>query len=287
MPRRTLQLVDALPEQARLLAGCRRRESDTVGHHDCGPLGLPDGVHDRHACRRRRRGDPRYARRPRAGVEGSVDAGHRCVLLGNWGSRIRWPSDRRLRPDGASVATGETPIDEARAGDSAADLWGFGDSLVYDAIEIADGSAGILSISGRAFTMGFTIYLPSYSEQTLVHECVHTWQFQFAGFRYIGNSALNQLDSVVFNRDYDPYEWRRAIDAGDSWFTLRSAEAQAKFVEDVWALGSFDFTDPEVTDPVGSGAFFREDESGHNAFVMAGVAYTAQANAAWRILRTS
>ena len=70
--------------------------------------------------------------------------------------------------------------------------------------------------------MGFTIYLPSYSAQALVHECVHTWQFQFGGFGYIGNSALNQLDSLVFSRGYDPYKWRPAIDAGESWFTLRS-----------------------------------------------------------------
>jgi hypothetical protein len=167
-------------------------------------------------------------------------------------------------------------------------LWPiFRDSLAYDAIELVVGPAGILTISGRAFTMGFTIYLPSYSEQTLVHECVHTWQFQFSGFGYIGNSALNQLDSLVFSRGYDPYEWRPAIDAGGSWFTLRSAEAQAKFVDAVYATGTFDFTDPAVPDAVGSGAFFREDDSGHNAFVVAGVTYTSQANAAWRILRTS
>ena len=67
--------------------------------------------------------------------------------------------------------------------------------------------------------MGFTIYLPSYSAQALVHQCVHTWQFQFGGFGYIGNSALNQLDSLVFSRGYDPYKWRPAIDAGESWFT--------------------------------------------------------------------
>src|SRR5262249_44524847 len=51
----------------------------------------------------------------------------------------------------------------------------FRNSLNYSAIELVVGPAGILTTSGRAFTMGFTIYLPSYSEQTLVHECVHTW----------------------------------------------------------------------------------------------------------------
>ena len=163
----------------------------------------------------------------------------------------------------------------------------FRDSLAYDTIELVVGPAGILTTSGRALTMGFTIYLPSYSEQTLVHECVHTWQFQFGGFRYIGNSAFHQLDSLVFSPGYQPYNWRARIDAGDSWFTLRSVEAQAKFIEDLYADGIFDLTDPEVADLTDPGAFFREDESGQNAFVVAQTVYTPQANAAWRILRTA
>ena len=44
--------------------------------------------------------------------------------------------------------------------------------------------------------------------------------------------------------------------------------------------------DPAVPDLVGSGAFFREGDSGHNAFVVAGATYTREANTAWRILRT-
>src|SRR5262249_27027997 len=57
----------------------------------------------------------------------------------------------------------------------------FGESLYYDAIELVVGPAGILTTSGRAFTMGTTIYLPVYSEHTLVHECVHVWQFLYEG----------------------------------------------------------------------------------------------------------
>jgi hypothetical protein len=161
----------------------------------------------------------------------------------------------------------------------------FEDSLAYDAIEIVDGNAGVLSVSGRAFTMGFTIYLPSYSRRTLVHECVHVWQFQFGGFTYIGNSAVRQLGEIL-KVSGDPYDWRPAIDAGASWYTLESAESQAKFIDDVWWLGAFDFNDAEVDPAVGSGAFFREDESGHNRFETGGTTYTEQANAAWKILRT-
>jgi hypothetical protein len=64
-------------------------------------------------------------------------------------------------------------------------------------------------------------------------------------------------------------------------------EAQAQFIEDVYADGFFDFTDLERPDDTSPGAFFQEDESGTNAFVTTdGAVYTAQANAAWRILRT-
>ena len=163
----------------------------------------------------------------------------------------------------------------------------FRNSLNYNAIEVVDGSAGLLTRSGRALTMGFTIYLPTYSEQTLVHECVHVWQFEFEGFKYIGNSALNQLDQLVFNRGYQPYAWRSRIDAGASWYTLKSAEAQARFIEDVWAVGIFDFDAKGVLDDTTAGAFFRGDPSqGHNVFTVGGSDYTPQANAAWQIIRT-
>jgi hypothetical protein len=161
------------------------------------------------------------------------------------------------------------------------------DALLYDAIELVVGRAGLLTISGRPFTMGFTIYLPTYSEQDLVHESVHVWQGQFGGFGYIGNSALHQLDSLVFSKDYDPYEWRPGIDSGRSWYTLRSVEAQAKFIEDVYASGHFDFNDIETSDDKSPGAFFREDaELGRNVFDFGRSTYTDQANDAWRIIRT-
>lgn len=167
-------------------------------------------------------------------------------------------------------------------------LWPiFGESLNYDAIEIVDGPAGLLTMTGRALTMGFTIYLPSYSEQTLVHECVHVWQFEFQGFKYIGNSALNQLDRIAFNKGYQPYNWQTRLDAGDTWYTIKSAEAQAKFVEDIYASGRFDIEAPGVPDDETPGAFFKEDkELGHNVFEVSGTSYTEQANAAWRIIRT-
>jgi hypothetical protein len=168
-------------------------------------------------------------------------------------------------------------------------LWPvFRESLNYNFIELVVGPAGLLTMSGRALTMGFTIYLPSYSEQTLVHECVHVWQFEFQRFQYIGNSALNQLDQIAFSKGYQPYNWKTRLDAGDSWYTIKSAEAQAKFIEDVYASGRFDINAPGVPDDVTPGAFFKEDAKlGHNEFQVSGTSYTDQANAAWRIIRTA
>jgi hypothetical protein len=174
----------------------------------------------------------------------------------------------------------------------------FRDSLNYDAIELVVGSAGILTIFGTAFTMGFTIYLPMYNERTLVHECVHTWQFEFRGFQYIGNSTLTHLDSMAFNKGYSPYDWKTHIDAGDSWYTLKSVEAQAQFIEDVYDSvddsgvgqhwGRFVFESPGVPDDTTPGAFFKEDAKlGHNVFAVGVSTYTEQANAAWHIIRTA
>lgn len=162
----------------------------------------------------------------------------------------------------------------------------FRESLAYGLIEVVDGSAGLLTTSGRALTMGYTIYLPSYSESTLVHECVHVWQFQYGGFRYIGNSAFHQLDSMTFSKSYKPYDWRPRIDAGSSWYQLESVEAQAQFVEDVYDRGLFDLDDPESPDDLAPGAFFRDGAAaGHNSFREGERDYTAQANAAWAIIR--
>lgn len=163
-------------------------------------------------------------------------------------------------------------------------LWKvFRNSLNYNAISIVNGKAGLLSSSGRAFTMGFKIYLPANNDATLVHECVHVWQFQFEGTKYIGNSVLNQLDSMLISKGYDPYSWVNWISAGNSWYTLKSAEAQAQFIQDVFTKGEFVFIDKTILPDKTHGAFFKEEEeTGHNKFAD----YTGVANEAWRIIRT-
>ena len=167
-------------------------------------------------------------------------------------------------------------------------LWKvFRNLLNYNAISIIDGNAGLLTMSNRALTMGFNIYLPSYSLKTLVHECVHVWQFQFEGTKYIGQSALTQLDSMLFSKGYHPYDWVGPISTTKSWYLLKSVEAQAQFIEDVFSGGKFIFLDKAILPDKSPGAFFKEDkETGHNNFEYKGPDYTVIANEAWRILRT-
>lgn len=166
-------------------------------------------------------------------------------------------------------------------------LWPiFRHSLNYNAIRVVVGPAGLLGITLKPFTMGFTIYLPSYSVWMLVHECVHVWQFEFGGFGYIGNSALNQLDSMVFSPGYSPYDWQPHLDAGGSWYTLKSAEAQAKFIDSMYYLGKFNYLTTGISSSLTPGDFFQEDPAlGQNIF-KPGNDYTIQANDAWRIIRT-
>lgn len=156
----------------------------------------------------------------------------------------------------------------------------FGASLPVERIRIVDGRAGLLGISGRAMTMGHTIYLPRSSEQTLVHECVHVWQYRTRRFHYIGNSALHQLASLTFRRSYRPYDWRPGIAAGRAWIQLASVEAQAQFIEDVYAHGSCEANEADRT----PGAFFRADDRDHR-FVDDGTDLTAAAEEAWTTIR--
>jgi hypothetical protein len=133
--------------------------------------------------------------------------------------------------------------------------------------------------------MVLNIYMHSYNEATLVHECVHVWQFQFEGTKYIGQSALTQFDSMFMSKGYQPYSWVNAIING--WYMLKSIEAQAQFVEDVFSDGEFVFKDITIPPDKSQGSFFKEDEEiGHNKFEYKSTDYTDIANQAWRIIRT-
>ena len=160
----------------------------------------------------------------------------------------------------------------------------FGNSLLYTAIRIVDGPQGVLAgIDGRAYTIGFTIYAVAPPIETVVHECVHVWQFQFGGAHYIGQSAVLQ-GLQLLGMSGDLYDWESRIGTGDdAWFLLDSVEAQAQFLEDVFAHGRFELDTGAVEPPPAT--FFQRRDDGANAFDFsngtAPIDRTVEANGAW------
>jgi hypothetical protein len=177
----------------------------------------------------------------------------------------------------------------------------YGDSLLYDLIEINEGRLGIMgppfATKPGATTIGYTIYFRTYSIVTLVHESVHVWQFQFGGTHYIGQSAVYQIIKGLGGSD--PYDWLGMIGTdAEAWYLLESVEAQAEFIEDVFNFGRFVLDDG--TEDTANGAFFQERDDGDNVFTYGidtngneitdpaagAMDFTDIANAAWTILRT-
>lgn len=150
----------------------------------------------------------------------------------------------------------------------------FGESIPYSKIRILDGNKGILT-PGRgssAFVIGHNIYATNPSLATIVHECVHVWQFEHGGAHYIGQSAFYQLRQMLGGSD--PYDWQSSIGPEDNaWVRLDSVEAQARFIEDVYRLTG--------------GAFFQQtrDAKCEFHFGTPSVDYTSRAKAAWDIIR--
>jgi hypothetical protein len=158
----------------------------------------------------------------------------------------------------------------------------FGDSLLYFLIRIVEEPGILKSIDGnpRAFTIGYNIYPPVNSMTTLVHECVHVWQFQYGGTQYIGQSMVQQ---AIGGRA--TYDWRTAMGQGDNaWYLLDSNEAKASFIDNVFSSGTFNLDDGSIDDS--DGAFFTARDNGANSFIDDGEDYTVRANHAWSILKT-
>jgi len=157
----------------------------------------------------------------------------------------------------------------------------FGDSLLYFLIRVVETPGILKSIDGnpRAFTIGYNIYPPVNSMKTLVHECVHVWQFQYAGTQFIGQSMIQQAIGGQAT-----YDWRTTIGQDDNaWYLLDSNEAKASFVGDVFSDGTFN--SGGIVDN-SDGAFFTTGKKGTNNFQDGGVDYTVRANHAWDILKT-
>ena len=163
------------------------------------------------------------------------------------------------------------------------------EALNYDAIRIVYEPGILAGLNGREYTVGFTIYgFPAgISAETLVHESVHVWQFQYEGTKYIGQSLLLQLDEHVFSPGYSSYNWKAVIPPGpNGWYLIKSAEAQARFVQAVYKEGTFNKPDGTELFKAPGGFFHENADLGRNRFVANKDDFTDRANAAWRVLRT-
>ncbi len=122
----------------------------------------------------------------------------------------------------------------------------FKKSLNYDVIKIIIGNTGFLGVNSRPMVLGNTIYFKfnRRTDELLVHECTHVWQYQNKGNRYAADAIYSQLFVP------DEYNWEREINVRDKddWNDF-NAEAQAKFFEDLWVEG-------KLVD--GSGALIEE-----------------------------
>jgi mersacidin/lichenicidin family type 2 lantibiotic len=119
-------------------------------------------------------------------------------------------------------------------------------------IRVKEGFAGIWSINPRPFTVETTIYLKKwpYSEDLMVHETVHVWQFMNGGGDY-------KIDSLHAQLQGDAYEWESAVDSGKSWGSL-NAEQQARFIQDAYLSGCYAFSGTCIINGMDRTGFFPD-----------------------------
>lgn len=119
-------------------------------------------------------------------------------------------------------------------------------------VRVKEGFAGIWSLNPRPFTVETTIYLKKhpYSEDLLVHETVHVWQFMNGG----GDYKIDSLHAQWFG---DGYIWKSAIDNGQSWGSL-NPEQQARFIQDAYIGGCYSFSGACFIEGVDRTAFFYD-----------------------------
>lgn len=158
----------------------------------------------------------------------------------------------------------------------------FGDSLKYDRVSVVEGRSGLFGLNSRPFTLGNTIFTKEWpvTMELLVHETVHAWQYQQVGARYAGEAVLAQWLVP------DAYNWEREIDTRErSEWTQMNREAQAQFIQDLWAMGEL-LDHNGSTVQIGNGAFFNAaGEEKLGVFMVRGKDYTSLAYSAVETLR--
>jgi hypothetical protein len=152
-------------------------------------------------------------------------------------------------------------------------------SVAFGNVRIVEGTAGLFSLSSRAFTMGNWIYAKgtdfATEPETLVHECGHVWQNQHEGTTYIGNAIFAQV--TLGN---NAYQWWLEHSAGKAWNDFNK-EAQAEFVDDVFQFGA-------GASSTGLGSFYEDDPLGPAiSFQRQGTDFTAFARTSIAAMRAA
>ncbi|MBI2714035.1 MAG: hypothetical protein HYX37_06210 [Rhizobiales bacterium] len=133
----------------------------------------------------------------------------------------------------------------------------FRGSVALYNIRIIEGFAGVYSINPYPFTLGNTIYLkdvdPAKSPAILVHECTHVWQYQNHGTRY----ASDAIGAQWFVND--AYNWEKELARGNTQWQDFNAEAEAEFMEDVYAQGRV-----IGTTATGNGEYYNDEPLASN-----------------------
>lgn len=172
----------------------------------------------------------------------------------------------------------------------------FQNSLSLYDIRLIEGWSGIFGITTHgAFTLNNTIYLNktdlTTNPETLVHECVHVWQYQNHGNRYMADALGAQ---AIFGRGsvHDAYNWSDELARGNTKWEDMNAEAQAELIADIWTDGIL--TIGSVVNS-NNGAFYEKQdyEASHGAGVcfetfvanLDGINHTDLAIASVKILR--
>jgi len=183
------------------------------------------------------------------------------------GQVVQTPIDAVLMVGGRALSAVQTllgiePVRRGLTGEEEAALRQvYGDALDYSRISIKEGNAGLLTMSGRPFAHGDTIYIPSQHlplrMATLVHEAAHVWQHQHGGTDYASEALFAQLFG-------DGYNLAKGLREGKSWSQL-NPEQQAELLEQGYLAGFF--------------------ETPPGRLLINGIDYTAQLEAAVRDVR--
>jgi hypothetical protein len=180
-------------------------------------------------------------------VEGARQAG-----LGIVKAALQTPADAVLFAGGKTISavqtlTGLEPAGRKLTAAEKDELRRvYGGALDVDRIRVKDGHSGLLTIMGRPFCLGNTLYLPPRPDgnprtaeeemNLLVHEAGHVWQYQNGGTDYLTEALLGQ--------QINHYDFAKGIEEGKSWSEL-DPEQQAQLLQEAHAQGFFD-------DPAGS-----------------------------------